>query len=124
MSVAHIRRVETEAQIGSLQIGDIIEAQLHDASFNGYLYFTGYVSEPLTFKNQLQFFGVRDGERDIFYVSPEKLTVRDGMVVQKSHLSQRLIGGDLNIFPAEVSNARIFQEAYEALQQIQGEKSQ
>lgn len=122
MSTTRIRKLETEAQLSTLQIGDIVPVQLADTSFYGYLYFAGYVTEPFTFKNQLQFFGVRNGEREIFYVSPEKLTVWDGMVRQKTHLSKELLGGDVTVFPAEVSSARIFQQAYEALQQIQREQ--
>ena len=120
MQIAGIRRLESEEDLERLRAGDIVEAQLRDAPFHGYLYFTGYATEPFTWRHQLQFFGICDRERLVYYISPDKLSVTDGIITQKSRLSQMLIGGDLNIFPAGVSNAKIFQDAYDAITSLKG----
>ena len=97
-----IKKLESDDQIAQLARGDIIDADISDLDFKGYLYYIGAEQNPLRLlPSNISSYDVRKAS--------------EGKLVQKEPLGHL----DLNTFPAPISNAEIYTTAKKTLEAIE-----
>ena len=130
-------------KVEDLEKGDVIRAILPSIEYVGSLYVTGYEPNPSRTNDtgDIRFFGIRNGEEEIYYINPKKLAIISNTLIQKPKFStfrsegvtiEKIISGeittkraskileeiDVEIFPADISNAQIYKDASKTLRSV------
>jgi hypothetical protein len=101
----------------------------------------GHAPNPFAERSDIMFFGIRDGDEEIYYFNPKQLEIVDNVLVQRQPMHtlsslgasiERVVNGevsqseaaetlqrlDVNVFPAEMSSHPIYKDASKTLREL------
>lgn len=128
-------------KLEELNEGDVINANLPGLGYSGSLYMVGHAPNLFARRSDMMFFGIRDGDEEIYYLNPKQLEIVDNVLVQRQPMHtlsslgasvERVVNGELSqseaaetlqrldimVFPAEMSSHPIYKDASKTLREL------